>query len=75
MSKVSNEVLLERIESIRSLIQEHTSLDAQNFKELKEESKLNTEFRNKWIGTVSIVGGISSFIGAAFLFVLGKIWK
>ena len=60
---ITNAVLAEKIDSLAS-----------SFKEVKHEVQLNTEFRLKTTGIISLLCGASVFIGAITTWLLTRIY-
>ena len=71
MTKVSNEVLLERLDSLHSKFDTFLEDD---YKPLKNDVKYNTEFRQKAYGVISAIAVFWTVITSIIVWIAKKIW-
>jgi len=64
MVRTSNEVLKAMLKAMH-----------EDVKDIKEEVKLNTEFRHKASGIIGAATFVGSILGGFFIWIAQKIWK
>lgn len=70
MARVSNEAVLTRVEALH---EKWDTFMENDYKPLKEESKLNTEFRLKAYGVFIAIGAIWTFIAGMGIWIYEKL--
>ena len=65
MVRITNAVLAEKIDSIKTNLKE----------DIIPEVKKNSEFRIKAKGIIGSITFISTLLGAGVMFIINKIWK
>jgi len=70
MNKITNEVLAERIEGIKSVLKKGFENTHDRLDKLNGQVKSNTDFKNKVIGALIVISSVLAITGVK-VFVLG----
>lgn len=70
--KITNDVIYQELKDFRK---EFNTFKEDDYKPLKNDCKLNTEYRQKATGIMAVIVGIGAFVGTIAIWILNKVWK